>query len=125
MPDYLPGSCNIGGPEVRRRKNVGIFGAILSLLTLVYFILVDAPAGMRTIIFFPFLLTSISWFQTRRRFCLAFGLAGTFNFGAPAELSKVLDPDDLRADRVRTLKTGLEALVYAAIATVLVIIAAR
>ena len=121
MPEYVAGSCNIGGVEVRRRKIVGLFGAGLSLLTFLFLVAVGASSGVRTIIFFPFLLTVISWFQTRRRFCLAFGLAGTFNFGSGAELSKVADPADLRADRLRALKTALESLIYAGVATVLVV----
>ena len=121
MPEYLPGSCNIGGVEVRRRRIAGLFGAGLSLLTFLFLVAVGASSGMRIIIFFPFLLTVISWFQTRRRFCLAFGLAGTFNFGSAADLSRVADPADLRADRVRALKTILESLVYAGVATALVI----
>ncbi len=122
MPDYHPGSCNIGGIEVRRRKTAGYFGALLSLITFLFLILVGASDGAKIILFFPILLTVISWFQARRRFCLAFGLAGTFNFGAAADLTKVIDPADLRADRVRALKTILEALAYAGFATTLIIV---
>ncbi|MCX6430498.1 MAG: hypothetical protein NTX12_05990 [Actinobacteria bacterium] len=122
MPDYVAGSCNIGGPEVQRRKNVGYAGALISLVTLVFLIATHSASGARTVIFFPFLLTSISWFQTRRRFCLAFGLAGTFNFGPAGTLAKVSDPADLRADRARAIKTLAQAFAYALFATVLVII---
>jgi len=122
MPDYVAGSCNIGGPEVQRRKRVGYAGALISLSTFVFLIVTHSGSGARTVIFFPLFLTSISWFQTRRRFCLAFGLAGTFNFGPAGTLAKVSDPEDLRADRARAIKTLAQALACACLATALVVI---
>ena len=121
MPDYVAGSCNIGGLEVQRRKRVGYLGAFLSLATLLFLLLVHPATGVRTIIFFPFLLTSISWFQSRERFCLAFGLAGTFNFGPAGKIAKVSNPEDLRLDRAHAFEMLLNAFFVACATSALVI----
>lgn len=121
MPDYVAGSCNIGGPEVQRRKMAGYFGLLVSVATLFFFFIVQPASGFRVLIFFPLLLSSISWYQTRNRFCLAFGLAGTFNFGALGSLAKVSNPEDLRADRTKAFGMLLKAVAVAAIGTGIVI----
>ena len=33
--DYIPGSCNIGKAEVKRRQIVAVFGLILMLISIV------------------------------------------------------------------------------------------
>ncbi len=121
MPDYIAGSCNIGGPEVQRRKKAGYFGLFLSSATFIFLSVARPVGGVRVLIFFPLLLTSISWFQTRNRFCLAFGLAGTFNFGDLGSLAKVSDPVDLRADRSKALGMLLKAIATAAVGDGIVI----
>lgn len=122
MPDYVAGSCNIGGPEVQRRKMAGYFGLLLSLATLLFLAIVNPITSVRTLIIFPFLLTSISWFQTRQKFCLAFGLAGTFNFGSTGTLTRVSDPVALRADRTKAIGMLFKSFAVASVATALVII---
>ena len=121
MPDYVAGSCNIGGPEVQRRKMAGYFGLLLSIATFVFLLIAHPASGVRILIFFPLLLTSISWYQTRNRFCLAFGLAGTFNFGALGSLAKVSNPVDLRADRAKAFGMLLKAVAVSALVTGIII----
>jgi hypothetical protein len=49
---------------------------------------------------------AIGFIQSRKKFCLAYGLAGTFNFGKLGQISKVSDPIAKKADR----KTALSIL---------------
>lgn len=81
MPKTASASCNIGGPEVRRRKAAAKFSGVLTIITGFILLILDAPREFRLMIFVPLLLTVIGWYQTRRKFCLAYGLAGVFNFG--------------------------------------------
>ena len=55
--------------------------------------------------------------QARRRFCVAYGILGTFNFGKLGTVSRVSDPDFRRADRITVLKLGGLSLAYALAAT--------
>jgi hypothetical protein len=49
MPDfeYIPGSCNIGKGEIRRRQMVAVLGLFFSISTLLTFNTVDAPTSIR------------------------------------------------------------------------------
>ena len=118
---YQPGTCNIGPGEINRRRTVAIIGFVLSLVSLVTFISTEAPRGARLTIFFPLMVASIGWIQSRRKFCLAYGFMGTFNFGKLGQISKVSDPISRAADRKTALSILLQALLYAAVITAIVV----
>ncbi|MEY4291337.1 MAG: hypothetical protein RL130_1279 [Actinomycetota bacterium] len=117
---YIPGSCNIGKGEVRRRQFVALVGAVISIVTLVGLISTNATPGARLGIFIPLTVASIGWVQSRKRFCLAYGFMGTFNFGKLGELSKVSDKSAQAADRKTALSILGQSLLLAAILTLVV-----
>jgi hypothetical protein len=49
---------------------------------------------------------AIGFIQARKKFCLAYGFMGTFNFGKLGQISRVSDPMAKKADR----KTALTIL---------------
>jgi len=118
--DYIPGACNIGKGEIRRRQVVALIGLALSISTLVTLISTDAPRGARLAIFIPLAVASIGWVQSRRKFCLAYGFMGTFNFGKLGQLSRVADAASRAADRKTALSILFQAGSYALIATAIV-----
>ena len=118
---YVPGTCNIGTGEVRRRQIVAVIGLALSISTFLGFIATNAPASARLIIFVPLTVTFVGWVQSRKKFCLAYGLMGTFNFGKLGDLSKVADKASKTADRKTAIKILAEALLYAAVMTLAVV----
>jgi hypothetical protein len=71
------------------------------------------------VLFFPLVVASIGWVQSRKKFCLAYGFMGTFNFGKVGQMSKVSDKDALRADRVTALTILAQSLLYAVLITAL------
>ena len=103
MSEYQAGVCNIGPQEIKKRQRVAILGYSAALLV---FILSDylASAGSQVLFFITTLMGSVGYVQSRKKFCLAFGLAGTFNVSE--SMKKVVSPEDLRADR----KTALTIL---------------
>jgi hypothetical protein len=119
---YVAGTCNIGEKEIRRRQFVAVLGLFLSIVTLITLISMNAPRGARVGIFIPFLITAIGYVQARSKFCLAFGFAGTFNFGKLGELSRVSDPVSKAADRATALGILGKSFVLAIIATVVVLV---
>ena len=118
--DYIPGACNIGKGEIRRRQVVALIGLALSISTLVTLISTDAPRGARLAIFIPLAIASIGWVQSRRKFCLAYGFMGTFNFGKLGQLSRVADTASRAADRKTALTILVQAGSYALIATAVI-----
>jgi hypothetical protein len=64
---------------------------------------------------------SVGWVQSRKKFCLAYGFAGTFNFGKLGNVSRVADPIARAADRKTALLIIGQCLLYAAVLTALVV----
>ncbi len=115
--EYLPGSCNIGASEVRQRQFVAAIGLALFLAATISLYAFEAPRTARLALFFPLMMASIGWVQSRKKFCLAYGFMGTFNFGKLGQLSRVSDKSALRADRVTALKILFQGLAYAVLVT--------
>ena len=124
MPDfeYIPGSCNIGKGEIRRRQLVALVGLFFSTTGLIGFIASGAPAGVRLGIFFPLMVASVGFVQSRSKFCLAYGFAGTFNIGKLGDIKKVTSKEDRQADRVTALKILGKSFLLASVATVVVLV---
>ena len=117
---YIPGSCNIGKNEIRQRQIVALIGLFLSLSSLIGFISTGASQSVRLGIFLPLAVFSIGWIQSRKKFCLAFGFMGTFNFGRLGKVSRVADKASIAADRTTALSILLQSLGLAAILTLIV-----
>lgn len=118
--DYIPGACNIGKGEIRRRQIVALIGLALSISSLITLISTNAPRGARLGIFVPLAVASIGWVQSRKKFCLAYGFMGTFNFGKLGQLSRVADSASRAADRKTALSILLQAGAYAAVVTAII-----
>ena len=104
--EYVAGSCNIGKGEVRRRQVVALAGAVISITSLVGLLNTDAARSARYSLFIPLMVFAIGFVQSRKKFCLAYGFMGTFNFGKLGQISRVSDPIAKKADR----KTALTIL---------------
>ena len=104
--EYIPGSCNIGTGEIRRRQVVALAGVAISVTSLVGLISTDAAKSARFSLFIPLMVFAIGFIQSRKKFCLAYGFMGTFNFGKLGQISRVSDPIAKKADR----KTALTIL---------------
>ena len=117
---YIPGSCNIGKGEIRQRQIVALIGLASSISSLIALISTDAPRGARLGIFIPLAVASIGWVQSRKKFCLAYGFMGTFNFGKLGQLSKVADSASKAADRKTALSILIQSGAYAVVATAII-----
>jgi hypothetical protein len=124
MPEvsYVPGTCNIGKGEVRKRQVVALVGVFFSITTLLTFMTVDAPQSIRLGIFFPLMVTSVGFVQSRSKFCLAYGLAGTFNVGKMGDIKRVRSKEDRAADRKTALVILGKSFALATFATAIVLV---
>ena len=122
MSNYQPGVCNIGPGEIRIRQIVALLGAVLTIISAVTIIKTHAPRASRVGIFIPAMVFSVGWIQSRKKFCLAFGLMGTFNFGKLGQLSKVADKEDRARDRATAMGILSQAIVLAIAITGLVLL---
>ena len=114
---YVPGSCNIGQGEIKRRQAVAVFGLILIVISSAAILATDQDKGARLSIFIPALIFSVGFVQSRKKFCLAYGLAGTFNFGKLGQISKVQSAEDKKADRKTAVSILFQSIALAGLIT--------
>ncbi len=120
--EYSPGKCNIGLREVRRRQLVGGIGLFLTISTVLGFYHQHSSRIDRLTTFLPAVVMSIGYLQARKRFCLAFGLSGLFNFGTLGNTTRVISEEDRKIDRDAAIRLLLEAMTLAAVVTVFVLL---
>jgi len=64
----------------------------------------------------------VGFVQSRSKFCLAYGFAGTFNVGKMGDIKRVTSKEDRAADRATALKILGKSFLLASIATAVVLV---
>lgn len=118
--EYIPGSCNIGIREVRRRQLVGGIGLFLTISTILGLYRQHGTYLARLGVFLPAVVMSMGYLQGRKKFCLAFGFSGLFNFGKLGSPKRVISEVDRKIDREAAIKLMLQAVGLAALVTAFV-----
>ena len=121
MDTYQAGVCNIGGAEVARRRQVAIIGGVIYLALALYAVIQNFSPSASLVLFAPASIFAIGFVQSHKRFCLAYGLMGTFNFQKLGSITKVEDKAALAADRKMAIRIVVQSLGIAFVLTALVI----
>ena len=120
MSQYVPGACNIGSREILRRRVVGIAALVFAMVSGHTLLAADEIGRTARLgIFFPLLVSAIGFIQARNKFCLAYGLAGTFNFGKIGDMERVFDAESKKSDRRKAIAILIQAALVAGFATAL------
>lgn len=115
---YLPGVCNIGSREIMRRRTVGIAALVFALISgYTLYAADDLTKSARWGVFFPLFVSAIGFIQARSKFCLAYGLAGTFNFGKIGDMERVFDAESKKSDRSKALVILVQSAIIAGVTT--------
>jgi hypothetical protein len=121
---YVPGVCNIGPWEIRRRWIGGILGLAAAAVLLALLVAVRAPAAARVLVLFPAWGGAFSVLQARRRFCGAYAMRRISNFGETLDtIAQVQDAAAHHADMVALLRMTRDALVVAVVLALLAVVA--
>lgn len=115
--EYIPGVCNIGADEIRQRRLLGYAGVAVTAAAAVLLFAIGAAPFWFLLLFFPAFGTAIALVQSAARFCVHFGLAGLFNFGATGTTASVQAEAARQADRARSWQILRRAALFAAAAT--------
>lgn len=94
---YIPGVCNIGKSEIKRRKQAGWSGLIITVILLGLLIYFDMPRPWRLVIFIPAMIMAIGFLQARMHFCAYFGMHGVFNFSPDIGKTDTVEQAEFRA----------------------------
>jgi hypothetical protein len=106
--EYVPGVCNIGPAEIRRRKQSGWFGLGVTILVWAAFLIFGVSAPWRLLLFFPAMISAAGFFQAALHFCAGFGMRGVFNFGSEVGKTETVEQTEFRLkDRRKARLIGL------------------
>ena len=78
---YIPGVCNIGDEEIKKRRRSGWGGLITTIILWGLFIWFNIPHIWRLTLFIPAMMSATGFLQAYMHFCAYFGFASLFNFG--------------------------------------------
>ncbi len=105
-PDkYIPGVCNIGPAETRRRSQTGWFGLGVTVVLWAAFFLFRVPAPWRLFLFFPSMISATGFLQAAMHFCAGFGMRGVFNFGPSVGKTESVEQAEFRRKDQRKART--------------------
>ena len=122
MSEYISGACNIGPAEIKRRKQGAYLGGALYLVVAILLIATNASSTTRLWVFLPAMLFAIGYIQSKRKFCVAYGFLGIFNFDKLGSTTKIKLNQDLKTDRKYAIKLMVQALLLAIVLTALIAI---
>lgn len=119
---YRAGACNIGPAEIARRRRAGIVGIAVAVALAVALVVLGAPDWTRLAVLPPLAGGIISLEQARRRFCVAFGMAGVRNFGSLGTMERVEDDAARASDRRAALVLTAQGTALAAALTLVFVL---
>ena len=116
--EYIPGVCNIGQAEIRKRWVIGRNALIVCLVLWGAFIVFTVAPPWRLVLFFPATVAAIGFLQSAWHFCAKFGLGGVFNFGPDIGKTDSVEQAEYRRQDRRTALTiiGLSTLIGVVVA---------
>ena len=101
---YIPGVCNIGPAEIRRRRTSGIVGGVVAAGLLAATLATGAPRPLRLLVALPAAGAASGFLQAATHFCAGFGLRGVFNFEATGRVETIEQAEFLAEDRRKALR---------------------
>jgi hypothetical protein len=122
---YLAGQCNIGPAEISARKRVGYFGLLLTLSYFIFALFGNISTWLAAMIFIPTMVSVTGFWQARKKFCLAFGFLGVFNFGKVGTSNSVMEKELKKIDRLQASKMFLQCALISAIVTIILTVLAK
>lgn len=101
---YIPGVCNIGPDEIKKRKIGGWSGLIITIIFWGAFFIFAIPKEWALLIFFPIIMSAVGFLQAYMHFCVYFGFANLFNFDGVGKTDSVSQAEFRKQDRRKAWK---------------------
>jgi hypothetical protein len=117
--EYIPGVCNIGPAETRRRRQGGWVGLGVTVVAWGGFLVLRVPAPWRLLLFFPAMMSATGFLQAALHFCAGFGIRGVFNFGSEVGRTETVEQAEFRLkDRRKARLIGSYSVLVGASAAI-------
>ena len=108
-------SCpNIARGEVRKRLYIGYVGLFGTIITIMYTVFFNQD-HLRFLIFFPAILTTVTFFEVLDRTCIVYAYLGIKNMGDTYH--KERESDSLKVQRIQSIKIVVKSIISAIIIT--------
>lgn len=117
--EYVPGVCNIGPAEIRRRRKSGWIGLGATILLEAVLAVFRVAAPWRLFLFFPASLGAAGFLQAALHFCAGFGMQGVFNFGPQVGTTEATEQG---VDRIKDIQKARRIGVYSALVGIVIAI---
>ncbi len=111
---------NIAGREIKRRETFGHIGTLLTILTIIYFILFEQVNYIKCLVFIPAMLMTIPLLEARSETCIVNAFFGVKNMGEKYEREK--DGDSLRDQKKASLHIMIKGIIISILITLFMLI---
>src|SRR5688572_27810159 len=101
---YIPGHCNLGKAEIRRRYRIGFIGFALAIVIMLIIQFTDAARIWRFLIFIPVFYGVSGFIQATKKFCYVYGFRQVFSLEGIRSFKKINDQDFVKADQRTAMK---------------------
>lgn len=102
---YIPGVCNIGPAERRKRRMGGYLGLIVAIILLIVLIVIKAAWAWRLFLVLPLAAAASGFLQDALHFCAGFGMKGLYNVINSAGVTDNVELEEYRKkDRRKALQ---------------------
>ncbi len=99
---YVPGVCNIGRAEIRRRRLVGWMALAATAALWIGFAVFSVAPSWRLVLFVPGSIAATGFLQAAWHFCATFGVLGLSNFGPNVGRTDTVEQAEFRRHDRRT-----------------------
>jgi hypothetical protein len=117
--EYIPGTCNIGPEEIKRREIATLVSLVLTISVLILILVLHPDKLWRLAIFVPMASLVINFQQMYFRFCVNFGLRGIFNLGKPGRFDTVEQAEFRKKDRNKAIRIIVTGIIAGLVSTVI------
>jgi hypothetical protein len=101
---YIPGSCNIGIDEIRRRYRIGFAGLFIAVILVIIFHFTDVDRIWKLFIFLPVFYSVSGFIQAINKFCYVYGFRHVFSLHGKRNFTAIRDIELRKKDRSRALQ---------------------
>lgn len=107
---YIPGTCNIGPAEIKRRKQSGWLGLILTIVLGAALVWFDVSSIWWLTLFFPATMSATGFLQAYMHFCAHFGFSSIFNFGDVGKADSAQQAEFRAKDRRKAWQITIQSI---------------
>jgi len=99
---YIPGQCNIGPEEIRKRQRLGYIGLAMMIVFIILAETYHVQQIWKLALFAPTVYALSGFVQARYKFCFVFGFFGLLSM--TGKRSRIKDADQLTKDRAMAFR---------------------